>query len=168
MEKLRKWQSWEYRMQFGISVFRYYRQYFPVPKYRMQYRYRSGLDWKPASASASAFGSRAIRDNAGFQTGFGFQAFKTCWLRPRLRLSYPRPFSAFRHFRQWKGVGTTPPGVSKVSVVEPSGKNQRIRARRVLGTGIAFFDHRSKFEAVLGVKAQIFAKSAFFNLALVY
>ena len=39
---------------------------------------RTGLGWKPASVLAS--GSRDFRGNAGFQAGFGFQAFKSCWL----------------------------------------------------------------------------------------
>ena len=41
-----KIQSWEYRMKFGISVFRCYWWYFQVPKYRIQcrYRYRYWMD----------------------------------------------------------------------------------------------------------------------------
>ena len=43
----------------------------------------------------------------------------------------PRPFFfAFRHLRQWRGVGTkvgaTPPNVSRLSFVEIIGKKQRI------------------------------------------
>ena len=38
----------------------------------------------------------------------------------------PRPSSVFRHIPQCRGGGATPPGVSKLSVVELSGTNQRI------------------------------------------
>ena len=44
---------------------------------------------------------------------------------PKAASINPRPFSVFRHLRQWSGgggVGATPPGVSKLSVVEISRK----------------------------------------------
>ena len=37
---MHKYQSWEYQIKFGISVFGYYRWYFQIPKYRIKYRYR--------------------------------------------------------------------------------------------------------------------------------
>ena len=38
----------------------------------------------------------------------------------------PRPFSAFCHLRQWTWWGVDPPRISKLSVVELSGKKQRV------------------------------------------
>ena len=62
--------------------------------------------------------------------------------------------------------GRDPPGVSKLSVVELSGKTADC-SRQVLTIGGAFFDHRSKIDPVLGVIGQNFSKSEIFQLHII-
>ena len=56
-----------------------------------------------------------------------------------------RPFFVLRHLRQWRGGCDPPPCVSKLSVVELSGKNSGL-PRRVLAIGGAFLDPKSIFD----------------------
>ena len=64
----------------------------------------------------------------------------------------PRPFSVFRHLRQWRGGGdgATPHGVWKLGVVELSGKDHRIAFDEYSRLVVRFFDPRSKIDSVLG------------------
>ena len=48
------------------------------------------------------------------------------------------------------GIGATPLGVSKVSVVEPGGKDQRIALDEYSRLAVRFFGFRSKFDRCMG------------------
>ena len=66
------------------------------------------------------------------------------------------------------GVGATPPGVWKLSVVELSGKNQRIALDEYSRLVVRFLILGQKLTPFWGVKGQIFAKTAIFNFTLSY
>ena len=51
----------------------------------------------------------------------------------------PRPFSVFRHLRQWRGAGTTPPpGDRPLMIVELRRKNQSTRLDEISRLHILF------------------------------
>ena len=77
-----------------------------------------------------------------------------------------RPSSVFRHLPQCRGGGCDPPGVSKLSVVELSGKTADC-SRRVLAIGSAFFDSRSKIDPVLGGQRSNFREIGNFQLYII-
>ena len=60
-----------------------------------------------------------------------------------------------------------PPGVWKLSVVELSGKNQRIALDEYSRLVVRFLILGQKLTPFWGVKGQIFAKSAFFQLYII-
>ena len=75
----------------------------------------------------------------------------------------PRPFSVFRHLRQWRGGGD-PPGVSKVSVVELSGKKkQRIALGEYSQSVVRFLILGQNFETVLSGQRSNFRKIGNFS-----
>ena len=68
-------------------------------------------------------------------------ALAVCKHSPVFRISPPLPME--------EGGGGDPPRVSKVSVVELSGKKTADCSRRVLVIGISFFDPSSTFDPVM-------------------
>ena len=78
----------------------------------------------------------------------------------------PRPFSVFRHLPQVEG-GCDPPGVWKLSVEELSGKHQRIALDKYSRLVVRFLILGQKLTPSWGVKSQIFAKSAIFQIYII-
>ena len=80
----------------------------------------------------------------------------------------PRPFSVFRHLRQWRGggVGTTPPppGDRPLMVVELRGKNQSTRLDEISRLHVLFLVLGQHLTKLGQVKGQIFAKTDTFRL----
>ena len=90
--------------------------------------------------------------------------YQRCLLR--LLAINPRPFSVFRHLRQWRGGGgTTPPGDRPLMVVELRGKKPVDASRQDLAIAYIVFNPRSTFDLVKSGQRSNFRENRhFWNL----
>ena len=79
----------------------------------------------------------------------------------------PRPFSVFRHLRQWRGGGGggyDPPGDWPLIVVELRGKEQLMRLDEISLLHILFLVLGQHLTSLGQIKDKIFAKNKFLAL----
>ena len=89
-------------------------------------------------------------------------------VKTRKQCVNPRPDTVFRHLRSDRGVRPPPPGVSKRSVVELSGKDQQIALAEYSRLVVLFLVLGQYLTQLWQVKCRFFGNSMIFNFASPY